>query len=101
MAQTNYERGVEKERLILETAESLGYQAAMRTAGSHGPFDVILLSPLGVRLIQVKRCKKFSQSGFDKDREKIQELVKPKGSISFEIWVWQDYKGWIRQEVIQ
>lgn len=51
---TPYERGKRMERQAVEDLEALGY-GAQRTAGSHGPFDVIAWDESMVMLIQVKR----------------------------------------------
>ena len=39
---TNYTKGVRLEREVIHIFEKAGY-IAMRTAGSHSPFDVILV----------------------------------------------------------
>ena len=101
MPNKNYKRGVEKERLVIEQLEEVGY-IAMRTAGSHGMFDVIATGP-SVRFIQVKRIEKGNNwtSEYNKEVEKMKELYKPDGSITYEYWIWEDYQGWIKQEVVK
>ncbi len=97
---TNYERGVEKERKAQEQLEAVGYEA-MRTAGSHGLFDVIGYGATGVRMIQIKRAKKDNDWKHDYENaiEQLKQLP-DLPSISREVWVWVDYQGWRKQEVV-
>lgn len=101
MGRTNYERGVEKERLAIEQLEEVGY-IAFRTAGSHSPIDVIGIGPTGVRLIQTKRIKKDGswKSEYKVEVEKL-KLMPKLINVSYEYWIWRDYEGWIKQEVIK
>ena len=98
MPNKNYNRGVEKERLAIEQLETVGY-IAMRTAGSHGVFDVIGLSPTGIRFIQVKRGKEECDVIYDCNlaKEKMKDLPRLP-NVSYEVWGWHDGKGWIVQE---
>jgi len=100
MTNRNYDRGVEKERKAQEQLEEVGYET-MRTAGSHGLFDVIAYGPSNARFIQVKRVKQDQswKSEYDNAKEKLETLpeINP---VSVEIWIWEDYSGWIKQEVI-
>lgn len=50
---TNYERGREREYRSMRYLEASGYRA-FRTAGSHGEFDIIGVSPTGFVLVQCK-----------------------------------------------
>lgn len=96
---TNYRRGVEKERECQKILEAAGYETA-RTAGSHGPFDVIAVGPLGVRLIQLKRSADGNwNQEYELAKEKLQQLPKLP-FVSREIWIWVDRQGWVKQEVI-
>lgn len=54
---TNYRAGVRAERRTQECLEAAGY-TTMRTAGSHGAFDVIGVSATDIVLVQVKRGSK-------------------------------------------
>ena len=97
---TNYKRGVEKERHAMAGLEAVGYDV-MRTAGSHGSYDVVAEGPTGVRLIQVKRVKEGANWKREYEMVKEQLQKKPKiTGVSREIWVWEDKKGWIIQEVV-
>jgi Holliday junction resolvase len=72
----------------------------MRTAGSHGPFDVIAIGALGVRLIQVKRAMGNNwKYEYEAAKEEIEFLPKFP-FVSYEIWVWQDGIGWVKQEKV-
>jgi len=55
MKSTNYRRGAEKERRIVNKFRSLG-QIALRSAGSHSPIDVVVIDKekREIRLIQAK-----------------------------------------------
>lgn len=97
---TNYKRGVETERKIMECLEAEGY-IPFRMAGSHGIFDVGGIGPTGVRFIQSKRCKK--KTGWEADYRKAKEAMEilPRlPGVSYEIWVWVDYKGFLLREVV-
>ncbi len=57
MANSNYTRGREREYRSMRYLEASGYRA-FRTAGSHGEFDVLGVSPTGFVLVQCKfNCK--------------------------------------------
>jgi len=53
---TNYRRGYDAERKAKEKLEGEGYYV-MRSAGSHGQFDLIAIGSMEVLAIQVKRSK--------------------------------------------
>ena len=57
-----YEKGVRAERKVMKKLEGMGY-TVMRTAGSHGPYDVIGIQFYNgiadVMLLQVKKTKKI------------------------------------------
>jgi len=100
MANKNYKRGVEIERRIIQQLEEVGYKAS-RTAGSHGIYDVIAENGLGIRLIQAKRVKKGSsyKAEYKEAKEKMSAMPKLP-SVSREIWVWEDYEGWVVQDIV-
>lgn len=76
--QTNYERGRALEYKIKAQLEEQGY-AVMRSAGSHGPYDLIALDRTGkVRFIQLKR----KASG-----EEVRDVVTYTAEVSEEYWV--------------
>lgn len=62
MPNRNYEAGRRFEYARKKHWESLGYMV-LRTAGSHGAFDLVALAPSGsVLLIQCKRVAKHSEA---------------------------------------
>jgi len=98
MGRTNYKRGVEIERKAIEQLEQVGY-IAMRTAGSHGHFDVIAVNQNGVRFIQCKR-EKEKLGNWDLLIEQLREIKVPMNATK-ELWVWVDREGWKLQEVVK
>lgn len=50
---TNYERGRQYEYKSMRVLAAAGHEVS-RTAGSHGPFDVLGISANGLILVQVK-----------------------------------------------
>ena len=85
MAKTPYERGRNKEYRITSYFKKRGWNA-VRTAGSHGIFDVIAIDPFDkrIRLIQSKLGKLS-----DRQREKLLEEGKDLNGwfeVSFEVW---------------
>jgi len=99
---TNYERGVETERKIMDILDEAGY-VTFRTAGSHGCFDVGGIAPNGgVRLIQSKRAKKDTswRSDFEQAVDQLRQLPR-NPNVSYEVWVWVDYQGFVKMEVVQ
>ncbi len=65
--------------------EAAGYTAS-RTAGSHGPVDVIAWDALGLRLIQVKAG---SANITPADRECLTNMLRP-SNATVEVWRWKD-----------
>lgn len=68
----NYRRGVRLERELMKRFEGYGYYV-MRSAGSHGDFDLITIDPTygSVTLIQIKNHKPTK-----KERERMQKAAK-------------------------
>ena len=72
MTKTNYQKGADFERKVVKYFEELGY-LAIRSAGSHGPFDVIAIPKREVCpgipiLIQAKRHGQITKEELDKLR---------------------------------
>ena len=95
---TNYEYKAKKE------LEKEGY-LVIRSAGSHSPFDLIVLGPLKVNFIQIKRCETSKEAeraikNFKKRMKKLDKLYDIKKmidkGIDFSIWVWIKRKGWTK-----
>lgn len=85
----NYRRGVRKERACMKILSDAGY-ICMRTAGSHGPFDVVAIGPGVVRMIQVKRTKDgLSPGELEVIRDELRTLPMIP-CLSYELWVWID-----------
>lgn len=55
MVNKNYQKGVRKERKIVNQARKLGY-LSFRSAGSHSPIDVIIIDTK-LKKIQLLQCK--------------------------------------------
>ena len=95
---TNYKRGVIKEREIMDEKSSKGMES-IRTAGSHGVFDVISWSDKEVVFTQAKREKTSPKSvvaKYNKYREDIHQISltkTPKGNTLKELLVWTDRQG--------
>lgn len=81
----NYRKGRAAEYKTQRLLEAAGYQT-FRMAGSHSPIDVIAVSGLGIRLVQVKSGRAGASP---LDREVLHNLVRPKNS-TVEIWRWRD-----------
>ena len=100
MGNSNYQSGTRYERKAMEKLEEAGYET-MRTAGSHGIFDILAVGP-SVRLIQHKSFEEGNdwQREYEEAVEKIRPLKKLDG-VTYEVWVWKKYNGYIKQEVIK
>lgn len=94
MARTNYQRGFETERKIVEELAEQGF-LVLRSAGSHSKIDVVGFRRDRIVAVQSKRTKKFTFSTYKKEVEAIQVVIKEYGldSMDFELWVWEDRKG--------
>jgi len=69
--------------------ESTGYRG-VKSGGSLGEFDLIMMGPGSLRLIQVKSNRRPPPA----EREAIAEFPIKTGDtlkVSKEIWVWKDY----------
>ena len=91
----HYRRGVQKERQLMELFKARG-ASVMRTAGSHGAWDVIVDTDTESRRIQCKRTKepiKNVTSFFAEDLSKMQKAKTPPGVLK-ELWLWTDHQGW-------
>lgn len=84
MPNKNYERGRYAEYKTMEYLRKAGFEC-LRTAGSHGPFDVVAWDDYNIHFIQVKRdCQPTS-----KEIKKLKSMLFPKSrNITKEVWVW-------------
>lgn len=96
---TNYERGRSAEYRAMRDLEKAGY-TVVRSSGSHGPFDVVAVNRLEIRLIQVKRTEGGRLPDLKAAREELARIAVPENAVK-EIWVWKGKKGWIWREVVQ
>lgn len=71
-------------RIAKDILERAGY-LVVRSAGSHGLFDLVAISPLGVRLIQVK-----SNYVGPVEIESLQEFKDCPHNSTREIWLFRD-----------
>jgi Holliday junction resolvase len=82
----NYRRGREAEYRAKRLLEAAGY-TVIRAAGSHGMFDLVALSKLGGRAIQIKTgSARVTQI----EREAI-KLFRRDGcpdNVTTEVWTW-------------
>ena len=109
MANSNYDRGASKERELMKLFKDADMNKdayaieTIRSAGSHSLFDVTILTPTGVRFIQVKTIKKGNnwKSEYEVEVEKLRELPKVADNITYEYWVYENYEGWIHREIVQ
>ena len=95
---TNYQRGYEIERKIMNNHRRLG-DISFRSAGSHSPFDVVCISASRVSLIQVKRVKKYRAGMFNKDIKDLEKIKCPPNCFK-ELHVWEDNHDWVLLKVI-
>jgi Holliday junction resolvase len=80
MTNKNYVAGRRREYRAMRILEGQGYDCVLRTAGSHGAFDVIAIGSTNIRAVQ---CKPDYVT--PAERESLQELQVP-SNVSKEIW---------------
>ena len=86
-----YKKGRRLEQRAKEELLKDGYYA-VRTAGSKGLFDVVGINENEFILIQIKSNRPPSQ----KEVDDIKNFNCPQNCLK-QIWVWKDYKGWIKE----
>ena len=91
-AKIPYSTGYRAEREAFKILEQEGY-LAYRSAGSHGLFDLIGVSPDDVRLIQIKVIGYNEKRIFLKERQVIKSLATPLFCRK-ELWVYEKRRGW-------
>jgi Holliday junction resolvase len=72
--------------------ESEGY-LAIRAAGSHGPFDVIGISPIDIRLVQIKLTHETKLPSYKSVVDELAKIQVPANARK-ELWVWEHRNGW-------
>lgn len=80
-------KGSRAEHKTMRYLEARGYSCT-RAAGSMGMWDVIAVSPVLVRLIQVKAGKRPYCP--PKERAALEAFKVPQGVIK-QLWYWEDY----------
>ena len=86
MTPTNYESGVVGERkCVHELRDDYGF-TAIRTAGSHGTFDVIAWNDLCLIMVQCKRVRKHRPPS-RQEVASIRSCAVPPGTNT-EIWIY-------------
>ena len=100
MARTNYQRGYEVERKIMQELTEQGF-LVLRSAGSHGKIDVLGLRKDRIVAVQSKRTKKFTMSTYKKELAAIQDIIATYelDNVDFELWVWVDRQGFKKWQV--
>lgn len=100
MARTNYSRGYEIERKIMEELTDRGF-LVIRSAGSHSKIDVLGIRKDRIVAVQSKRTKELSWSTYRKEVAAIQEIINvyDLDDIEFELWVWVDRKGFRKWKI--
>jgi Holliday junction resolvase len=85
MALTNYQRGANKERRIVNAYREKGW-IALRSAGSHSPIDVVCINPATkeIKLIQ----SKLGELGKSEKRDLEIEMLSLSGMyfVQGELW---------------
>jgi Holliday junction resolvase len=91
-AKIPYSTGYRAEREAGKILEQEGYYV-IRSAGSHGVFDLAGFSKRGVRLISVKVIGYNEKRIFGKHQEEIKSFpVFP--FVQKELWVYEKRRGW-------
>lgn len=85
---SNYSRGRIKEWEVMKTLGAAGYRC-VRSAGSHGPWDVCAVGPMDTILVQVK----LSKTGYVAPSEvsDFKEMPTSKWTRK-EVWVFTKHK---------
>lgn len=84
---TQYQRGRAKEWAVCKRLRENGYEA-IRSAGSHGLFDVVGVSDLDAVLIQVKYTRLRGAVPKDENWEKFEVLDVP-GNVHKYVYVYR------------
>lgn len=100
MVRTNYQRGYEIERKIMEELTGRGF-LVLRPAGSHSKIDVLGIRKDRIVAVQSKRTKSLSWAAYRKEVEAIQEIISQYelDNVEFEPWVWIDRKGFRKWKI--
>jgi Holliday junction resolvase len=95
----NYKSGYRAEHRAMLMLKREGYYP-VRSAGSHGKFDVIGIGEKDFKLIQVKRVKFGSKLKFDEEIKAIRKTKVPENAI-VELWVWEKIRGFHKYLILK
>ncbi len=84
MAQTNYERGRASEYAARQRLLDDGWGCVLRTAGSHGPVDLVAIGARGILFVQVKRMAE--PRSYEHELAQLRAWPVPDGCIR-ELWI--------------
>ncbi len=84
MAQTNYERGRASEYAARQRLLDDGYASVFRTAGSHGPVDLIAVGARRILFVQVKRMTE--RRAYTTELEQLKAWPVPDGCDK-QLWI--------------
>lgn len=87
----NYKAGYRSERKAFQTLVDSGY-SVMRSAGSHGTFDLMAFNETQFVLIQLKLCPYGKLSSYQKVKDSI-VAVKVPFNCKKELWVYERRVG--------
>jgi len=87
-----YATGYRIERRAVKMLEDLGY-IVVRSAGSHGPFDLVAISPDDIRLVQIKVMPFNANRTFFKQRLALKRIAVPLVCRK-EFWIYEIRRGW-------
>jgi len=89
----NYQRGAQRERELARRLREQGY-TVVRSAGSHGPVDLVAWNGEGTHFIQVKAGRAEALAA----AEELKAMAWPPASRA-EVW-WGTGKTWQRRIVV-
>lgn len=93
----NYKSGYRAELRAMLTLKREGYYP-IRSAGSHGKFDIVGIGEKNIKLIQIKRVKFGSKLKFDDEIKIIRKTKVPENAI-VELWVWEKIRGFHKYNI--
>ena len=88
MSRTNYQRGADKERRIVNLFKAQGC-TALRSAGSHSPIDVIAIDPKDKEIFLIQSKLRGHKNLSKKEKEKILKEGEALGglyNVKFKLW---------------
>lgn len=92
MRRNLYQIGYRAEAKAKDILKDWGY-IPFRTAGSHGPFDLIGINAAQCIGVQVKVCPFKKLPTFNNEKKFLGELRVP-ANFKKELWVWEKLRGW-------